>query len=68
MDGIDERTETLGSDVARFTMEDGRVIEFRVVRVEYPYVWGDRYLGENMPLRSMRVDLRDVSRIELKRS
>ena len=65
---IDETTTTLGSEDVRLTLNDGRVFHFRVSRVEYPYLWGDRFLGENMPLRPMRIDLREVSRVEAQSS
>ena len=68
VDSINEQTETLGSDRVKLTLQDGRVFELVVSRVEYPYVWGDRFLGTNMPLKPMRIDLREVSRIEVKRS
>ena len=61
-------TETLGSGETRLQLKDGRVFELRGSRVEYPYVWGDRFLGENMPLRAMRIDLREVARIEVRGS
>jgi len=65
---IDESTQILDSDEVRLTLNDGRVLLFRVSRVEYPYLWGERFLGENMPLKPMRVDLREVARIEAQRS
>jgi hypothetical protein len=65
IESIDSETETLGSDRARLTLNDGRVLAFRLSRVEYPYLWGKRFLGENMPLREMRVDLREVMQIDI---
>jgi hypothetical protein len=68
VDSIDEQTESLGSDRVKLTLNDGREFELVVSRVEYPYLWGDRFLGTNMPLKPMRIDLREVSRIEVKGS
>lgn len=68
LESIDETTASLGSDDVKLTLNDGRVFRFRVSRVEYPYLWGDRFLGVNMPLKPMRIDLREVSRIETQRS
>jgi hypothetical protein len=67
IDSINEQTESLGSDRVKLTLQDGRVFELVVSRVEFPYMWGDRFLGTNMPLKPMRIDLREVSRIEVKR-
>jgi hypothetical protein len=55
-------------DVIRLTLEDGQVFDFHVARVEFPYVWGQRFVGERMPRREMRVDLQNVSKIEVRNS
>jgi hypothetical protein len=58
----------LGSSQARITLRDGRVIELRVLRMEYPYLWGERMLGERVPPREMRLDLEKVAKLEVRRS
>lgn len=64
---VDESTQVLG-DYARFTLNDQRVIELRVLSVRYPFVEGHRMLGEWSTPRRMRVDLREVSRIEVRKT
>jgi hypothetical protein len=68
IESIDETTQMLDSEELRVTLNDGRVFQFRLSRVEYPYLWGDRFLGSNMPLKPMRIDLREVARIDIQRS
>jgi len=62
---IDESTTSLGAEYARFTLEDGRVIELRLLRVEYPYVFGNRRIRDQVARAELRLDLSDVSRVEL---
>jgi len=67
VDSVDT-TLAAAPERARLTLDDGRVLELRVLRAEYPYLWGARLLGENMPSREMRIDLRSVTRIEIQRA
>jgi hypothetical protein len=61
---LDESTQSLGEQ-ARFTLNDRRVIEMRVSQVKYPWVEGERLVGDWTNGRTLRVDLRQVSRIEV---
>jgi hypothetical protein len=62
---VDESTQALGGQ-ARFTLNDRRVIELRVSQFKYPWVEGERLVGEWTNGRTLRVDLRQVSRIEIR--
>lgn len=62
---IDATTTNLGAEYARFTLDDERVIEVRLIRVKYPYVWGNRRINGQVARAEMQIDLRQVSRIEL---
>lgn len=62
---VDESTRELG-DVARFTLNDQRVIDLQVTEVKYPFVEGHRLVGKWTNGRLLRVDLRDVAKIEVR--
>jgi len=62
---VDESTQTLG-EYARFTLKDERVIEMRVEAVHYPWVEGQRVVSQWTNGRTLRVDLREVSKIEVR--
>lgn len=65
---LSEASETLGGDIAEFTLNDDRVFEMRVVTFEYPYVEGHRIVSEWMTPAKMRIDLREVAKIKVKSS
>ncbi len=46
-------------------MNDGMRMTFYAEKVEYPYLWGQRFVGERMPLREMRIDLREVRNLRI---
>jgi len=62
---VDESTQALG-EYARFTLKDERVIEMRVATLTYPWVEGTRVVGEWTNGRTLRVDLRQVAKIEVR--
>lgn len=62
---VDESTETLG-EYARFTLNDQRVLEVRVSQVNYPWVEGNRIVSDWTNGRTVRVDLRQVAKIEVR--
>jgi len=63
---VGEDTQNLGGEYGRFVMNDQRVIEMRIVAMKYPWVDGHRVLGRWSTRRTVRVDLRQVSRIEVR--
>lgn len=63
---LGEGTESLGGEYGRFVLNDRRVIEMQIVSVDYPYVDGHRVLGKWRTSRQVRVDLREVQRIEVR--
>ena len=65
---ISETTETLGGDIAEFTLSDDRVVEMRIKSFDYPYVEGHRIVSEWMTSAVMRIDLREVSSIRVRTS
>jgi hypothetical protein len=62
---VDESTQALG-EYARFTLNDRRVIELRVTEVKFPWVEGQRVVGDWTNGRTLRVDLREVAKIEVR--
>jgi hypothetical protein len=68
LDSLDPTVQSLGGEEARLTLKDQRVIEMRVVEVRYPYVEGHRLVGGWSTERAMRVDLREVSRLEVRKA
>jgi hypothetical protein len=66
LEGLSESTEDLGGEYARFVLDDDRVLELRVVSVAYPYVEGNRVLGTWSTPRRIRVDLRSVTRLDVR--
>jgi hypothetical protein len=68
LDSLDAQAQNLGGEEARFTLKDERVIEMRVVLVQYPFVEGHRLVGDWSTERMMRVDLREVSRLEVRKA
>jgi hypothetical protein len=62
---IDASTTNLGGEYARFTLRDERVIELRLLRVEYPYVWGNRRIHGQVARAQMQIDLREVARVDV---
>jgi hypothetical protein len=66
LDSLGPATESLGGEHARFTLKDERVLEMRILEVKYPFVEGHRVIGEWSTERKLRVDLREVSRVEVR--
>ncbi|MGQ0723509.1 MAG: hypothetical protein ACT4PE_18320 [Candidatus Eiseniibacteriota bacterium] len=68
LDSLDAQAQSLGGEEARFILKDERVIEMRVLHVQYPFVEGHRLVGAWSTERKMRVDLREVARLEVRKA
>jgi hypothetical protein len=66
LESLGPATESLGGERARFTLNDERMIEMRVLWVRYPFVEGHRVAGGWSTDRKLRLDLREVSRVEVR--